>query len=206
MMRILLLLAALVALLALPVLIFGDRFATDTLLDFIRSDSPWTALLGILAICADLVIPMPAHAIMTSFGMTRGWFAGGLLGATGTFSAGVLAYWLCRMLGQRAVIYIAGQASAARLHAFFERYGLWAIAVSRWIPLVPEVVSCLAGATHMSHGRFLTGNLIGSLTVGFAYATLGAMSSVPAAVLFSLSVIVPLCCLALFSIFVVRSV
>lgn len=203
-MRILILLVGLIGLSAIPFLVFGDQFDTGAILDFIRSDSPWAALLGITAMAVDLVIPFPAHAIMTNFGLTQGWFIGGLLGSVGTFSAGLLAYWLCRLVGQRAVVFIAGDGDAVRLTSFFERYGLWSIAASRWIPLVPEVVSSLAGATRMSQSRFLAGNLIGSLSVGFAYGTLGSMSSVPSYLLFAISLAVPIIMLAIFSLFLVR--
>ena len=204
-MRVLMLVACLIAISAIPVLIFGDRIDTGAVLDFFKSDSRWVPLLGVAAISVDLVIPFPAHAIMTGFGMTQGWFIGGLLGSAGTFVAGIIAYWLCRLLGQRAVSFIAGDGNVARLASFFNRYGLWSIAVSRWIPVVPEVVSSLAGATRMPHSRFLTGNLIGSLSVGFAYAALGSMNIVPAYILFAISVAVPALMFAIFSLFLARA-
>jgi uncharacterized membrane protein YdjX (TVP38/TMEM64 family) len=204
-MRLFMLVACLIALSAIPALIFGNQIDTGAVLEFFRSESLWISLLGVAAISVDLVVPFPAHAIMTSFGMTQGWFVGGLLGSAGTFTAGILAYWLCRLLGQRAVSFIAGDGNVARLASFFNRYGLWSIAVSRWIPVVPEVVSSLAGATRMPYSRFLTGNLIGSLSVGFAYAALGSMSIVPAYILFTISVAVPVLMFAMFSLFLARS-
>lgn len=204
-MRVLIAVAGLIGLSAIPLLILGDRFDSDEVLMFFQSNSPWAALSGVLAISLDLVIPFPAQAIMTNFGMTQGWFVGGLLGSVGTFSAGLLAYWLCRLLGQRALTLIAGDKDTARLTAFFERYGLWSIAVSRWIPAVPEVVSSLAGATRMQQSRFLAGNLIGSLSVGFAYGALGSLSNVPAYLLLGISVILPIIMLVIFSLFIKRS-
>lgn len=204
-MRILLIIVGLIALSAIPFLFFGDRFDTGAILEFFQSGSPLSLLLGVVAISVDLVIPFPAHAIMTGFGMTQGWFIGGLLGAIGTFSAGFLAYWLCRIIGQRAVKVIAGDGDIARLTRFFERYGMWSIALSRWIPLVPEVVSSLAGATRMNQSKFLAGNLLGSLSVGFAYGALGSMSIVPAYLLFAISIGVPILLLIVFTIFLARS-
>lgn len=116
-MRLILLAAGLIGLYAIPLIIFGDRFDGAGLLEILQSDSPWAALLGVAAISADLVIPFPAHAIMTGFGMSQGWFVGGLLGAAGTFGAGVLVYWQCRLLGQRVVTFIAGNDNAVRRRA-----------------------------------------------------------------------------------------
>lgn len=70
---------------------------------------------------------------------------------------------------------------------------------------MPEVVSSLAGATRMPHVQFLAGNLIGSLSVGFAYGALSSIGNIPAMVLFSISVIVPLCCLAVFMLFLAKT-
>jgi uncharacterized membrane protein YdjX (TVP38/TMEM64 family) len=204
-MRLLLLLGGLVGLSAIPFMVFGERFEAGDFLAFIQSDSPWAAVLGVAAMAADLVIPFPAQAIMTNFGMSWGWFMGGLLGSAGTFTAGFLAYWLCRLLGQRAVNFIAGEEDAARLKSFFERHGFWSIAVSRWIPLVPEVISSLAGAARMAQWRFMAGNLLGSLSVGFAYSTLGSMDNVPGYVLFAISIAVPVLMLGLFTLVLARS-
>ena len=165
---------------------------------FLRSQRIWAALIGIGAISADLVVPVPAQAIMAALGLIYGALLGGLLATAGTFLAGFIAYWLCRLLGRRAALFIAGQRDMDRIHAFFDRYGLWAIACSRWLPLVPEVLSSLAGVTKMSQARFLLGSLIGSVSVGFAYATWGAMELAPPAVALGLSVLIPFTLLPLF--------
>ena len=74
----------------------------------------------------------------------------------------------------RAASWIAGANEIRRVTGFFERYGLWAIAFSRWLPAIPELLACLAGLTRMSFARFTIGNSTGSLAVGFAYAYFGS--------------------------------
>ena len=40
--------------------------------------------------------------------------------------------------------------SKPRGHQLFHDYGGWILALSRWLPLLPEVVACMAGLFHMS--------------------------------------------------------
>jgi uncharacterized membrane protein YdjX (TVP38/TMEM64 family) len=209
-MRILIIIGLIVAFLAIPAFLVGDRF--DELLDaervtaLLRQHGALAALAGIVAISADLFVPMPAHAIMTSFGIVHGWLLGGLLASAGTFLAGMIAYWLCRLLGPKVAVAIAGQRDMDRLHIFFEKFGMLAIICSRWIPLVPEVISSLAGLSRMTQTRFVTGNMIGSLSVGFFYAYVGHhYGAREPGFAISISIILPLILLPIFLFIVTRS-
>lgn len=208
-MRILGLMLAIVALFAIPFLIFGERIeeylVPARIIDILRAHGVLAAIAGIAAISADLVIPTPAQAIMTAFGLVHGWLIGGLLATTGTFLAGTIAYWLSRLFGRRAAAYIAGERDMARLHRFFERFGFLAIICSRWIPIVPEVVSCLAGITGMPHARFILGNLIGSTTVGFFYAAFGHYYGDTPEFALTVALVVPVLLLPIFFFVVARS-
>lgn len=208
-MRIILIVIFIVTIFAIPVVIFGDRIEDylnfERIIFLLKEHGSLAAVAGIAAISADLFIPTPAHAIMTGFGLVHGWFVGGVLASAGTFLAGTIAYWLSRVMGQRAARFIAGEEDMEKLHALFERYGFGAIIISRWIPIVPEVLSCLAGMTRMPHARFALGNLIGSLSVGFFYAGLGdAYGGTPQFAL-TLSVVLPFLLLPLFLLIAARS-
>lgn len=176
--RLVLLVLLILLVLAVPIMLFGDRFEMmfdgERALAFVRAQGPWGGVVGIGMIMADLFIPLPAPAIMAALGMIYGWMVGGLLASIGSFAAAALGYLLCRLIGPRAAGWVAGPEQVERLSGFFTRYGLWAIALSRWMPAVPEVLACLAGLTRMPVGRFALGNLIGSGAVGFAYAYVGA--------------------------------
>lgn len=167
-----------ICLLAIPSILFGDRLETfldgEKALAYMRSLGGWNILVGIGLIMLDLAVSVPAHAIMAGFGLLYGPLLGGLLAGIGSYCAGLLGYVLCRLLGQRAAKYIAGEEDIERMANFFEHHGLWALALSRWAPVIPEVLSCLAGTTRMPFWKFTLGSLIGSLSVGFAYGYFGA--------------------------------
>jgi uncharacterized membrane protein YdjX (TVP38/TMEM64 family) len=180
--RIVLLVLVVLAVLAVPAILFGERFEDQLdgakALEFVRAQGAWGAAVGIGLICADLIVPLPSPAIMAAMGLIYGPVLGGAIASFGSFLAALLGYTLCRAIGPRAASWIAGPKQTERLGDYFERNGMWAIAVSRFLPAVPEILACLAGLTRMPFGRFATGNLIGSVLVGFINAYFGARGEV----------------------------
>lgn len=55
----------------------------------------------------------------------------------------------------------------------FARSGLWLVALSRWQPVLPEVIACLAGLSRMKPRVFLVALLCGSVPLGFVFAAVG---------------------------------
>jgi uncharacterized membrane protein YdjX (TVP38/TMEM64 family) len=183
-------------------IIFGERFEVmldgERALEFVRAQGPWGAVVGIGLIVVDLVVPVPTPAIMTALGLIYGPFVGGALASFGSFIAALIGYTLCRAIGPRAASWIAGKEEIERMSGFFDKYGLWAIALSRWAPALPEVLACLAGLSRMSFWRFSLGNLIGSAAVGFAYAGFGASGADNPAAAFGAAILLPYLALPIF--------
>lgn len=207
--RLVLLVLVILLVLAVPMMVFGERFEMmfdgERALTFVRAQGAWGGVVAIGMIMADLFIPLPAPAIMAALGLIYGTTLGGLLASLGSFAAASLGYALCRIIGPRAAGWIAGPAQIERLSGFFERYGLWAIALSRWMPAVPEVLACLAGLTRMPLGRFALGNFIGSVAVGFAYAYVGASGADDPSGALTIAFLAPYLALPLFFIYLARS-
>lgn len=176
-MRLYLLIFAFVLAMLIPVFIFDEeideQFGGENGLALLQTFGAWAWLVGIGLIVSDLVIPMPSTAVIAGLGMLYGPWLGGLIGGIGSILAGVVGYFGCRMLGQRVVNVLVGEANLDKLDKFFARYGLWAIALSRWMPLLPEALACLAGMARMPAGRFLAALSVGSLAMGFSFGLLG---------------------------------
>jgi uncharacterized membrane protein YdjX (TVP38/TMEM64 family) len=176
-MQLYLVIFALVALMLVPVLILDDEidayFAGEEGLRRLQSYGGWAWLVGIGLIICDLVLPVPSTAVIAGLGMLYGPWLGGLLGGLGSLLAGLVAYGGCRLLGQRVLDFLVGPANLEKLARFFTRYGLWAIALSRWMPLLPEALCCLAGMARMRAVPFLAALACGSFAMGFAFASLG---------------------------------
>lgn len=176
-MRLTLVVLGLVALMLLPVFLFDDEiedaFAGEAGVRRLQSYGDWAWAAGILLIVSDLVLPVPSTAVISGLGMIYGPWLGGTIGGIGSMAAGLIAYGGCRLLGSRVFHFLMGETNLVKLSRFFERFGLAAIALSRWMPILPEALACLAGAAKMRFIPFLSALACGSFAMGFAFAFLG---------------------------------
>lgn len=170
---------------------FMRWFTGDAALEWIRSWGAWGWLAIIGLLMTDLVLPVPATPVMTAAGYLYGPLLGGLISAVGSFCAGLLGYGLCRMFGRSIALRLACERELEEHHTLFQRSGPWLVAASRWLPLLPEVVSCLAGLTRMPFRLFATALACGSLPLGFVYAGIGAAGQDNPKLALALSIIVP---------------
>ena len=200
--RLVLLVLTVLTVLAVPALLLGDHFEDQLdgakALEFVRAQGSWSAAVGIGLIVADLFIPIPSPAVMAAMGLIYGPVLGGAIASFASFLAALAGYTLCRAIGPRAASWIAGPRQIERLSEFFERNGMWAIAVSRFIPAVPEILACLAGLTRMPFARFSAGNLIGSISVGFINAYFGARGETDPASTVAVVLVAPYVALPIF--------
>jgi uncharacterized membrane protein YdjX (TVP38/TMEM64 family) len=168
----------LLALLVGSYLAWGERFeellAGEAARSRLDSFGPWTPAAAILLMVSDVVLPIPTTAVIAALGMLYGPWVGGLIGAAGSFLAGAAGYGLCRVLGERAARFLLGSAAFERARGFFGTAGGWLVALSRWMIILPEMVSCLAGLARMPAGRYFAALACGSMPLGFAYGAIGA--------------------------------
>ena len=194
-MRLLRLSLLLAVLLCIPFLIWGDTFTRwftgDAAVEWLRGCGAWgwLAVLGLLI--GDLILPVPATGVMSAAGYLYGTLVGGTLSALGSILSGLLAYGLCRLFGRNAAGRLAGVDDLARNESLFQRSGPWIIALSRWMPLLPEVTSCLAGLARMPLRTFTLSLMCGSVPMGFTYAAIGSSGQDNPALAIALSIAIP---------------
>lgn len=181
--------------LCIPFLIWGDQFMQwftgDAAIAWIRGWGAWGWLAVIGLLVSDLFLPIPATPVMSAAGYLYGAFVGGLVSAAGSFAAGMLGYGLCRGLGRNIAQRLVGEKELAEHHTHFQRSGPWLVAASRWMPLLPEVISCLAGLTRMPLRVFVVSLACGCVPMGFVYAAIGAAGQDNPKLAIGLSVLVP---------------
>jgi len=134
----------------------------------------WAAAIGLLV--ADIVLPIPATGVMAALGSVYGPVLGAIVGAVGSAAAGVVGYAVARFGGKRPARWIAGEEELTRFQAFFDRWGGFAIILSRILPILPEVVAVLAGLARMRVRRFLAALLLGTVPTAALFAYLGHVS------------------------------
>ena len=142
------------------------------LLDWIAG-LPTVALYGALALAAaveNVFPPFPADTVVAfgSFAAARG--KGSALGSfaatwAGNVAGALLMYALGRRYGSamlRGRLLRAGPDAERKLHDMYRRHGLWALALSRFIPGVRAIVPPFAGALRLSPVRALAAMAVAS--------------------------------------------
>lgn len=195
-MRLSLILVLLAILFAIPFVLYGefweDWLAGDGAVAWLDDWGAWAWAMALLLLLGDLVLPVPATAVLTALGILYGPVVGGLIGTAGSCLAGLTGYSACRLFGRKAALVVTGKKDMERSERFFRRSGGWAVVLSRWMPLLPEVVSCLAGLSRMQPGRFCIALVCGTLPMAFTYAIIGHLGADEPVLALCASAIIPL--------------
>ena len=181
-MRLLWLFLGLAVLFLTPFLIWGGSleatFSLEGSVAWLQSFDKWAWLAGILLLMGDLFLPIPGTVIMSALGLVYGTVLGGLIAFVGSFLSGALSYGLCRMLGRGAARRLLGAKDLEKGERLFSNVGGWIVVMSRWLPLFPEVVACMAGLTRMPATVFLFALACGSLPLALVFAAVGQAGSI----------------------------
>ncbi len=161
----------------LPFLLWGDalmeRFALQGSINWLSDYGKWAWIAGIFLLISDILLPVPGTLIMSALGYIYGPWLGSLIAIVGSVLSGALGYWLCRSLGKRAAHRILGASGYDKGRETFNRVGGWLVVLSRWLPIFPEVVACMAGLNHMDVKKFHLALLVSALPMGIVYAIIG---------------------------------
>ena len=191
-----LLILVLLGAILIPFFIWGGRFDAALSLEgarqWMEGFGIWAWAGGVLLLVSDIVLPVPSTVVMSAIGWVYGWLIGGVVCAAGSMLSGIVAYAACRWLGHGAAVWIAGEAGIQKAEALFERHGGWLVAVSRWTPVLPEAVACLAGIARMRWRVFLPALACGSIPLGFAFAAIGHLGQSEPTWAIALSAITPI--------------
>ena len=132
----------------------------------------WAAAIGLLA--ADLFLPIPGTVVMSALGFLYGTLVGGIVAAAGSMIAGIVGYGIGRCCGEPTARRLLGDPDFEKGRRLFGSGGGWLVAISRALPILPEVISCTAGLVRMPFRKFVLSLACGSLPMGFLFAAIGA--------------------------------
>jgi len=177
-MRLLLIFLAFAAIVLTTFFIWGDplmqTFSMEGSVTWLDQYGSWAWAMGIVLLMGDLLLPLPATLVMSALGYIYGPVAGGLISAAGSFAAGATGYWLCRLMGEKAARKLLGNKDYEKGQNLSGKIGGWVVVLSRWLPVFPEVISCMAGLVHMPARQFHLALACSSLPMGFVYAFIGS--------------------------------
>lgn len=135
----------------------------------------WAWLAGIGLLLADLLLPIPGTIVMSALGAVYGFWLGGLFAATGSMLAGILGYGVGRFFKEGFAKRWLGERDFEKGRALFARRGALVVAVSRALPILPEVLACMAGLLRMPFRKFTLALACGSVPMGFLFAWIGTV-------------------------------
>ncbi len=176
-MRLIVWFSALAALVLGVWLIWGgrwdDQFTFGGSVRWLKSAGQWAWAAGILLLMGDLAVPVPGTIVISALGFIYGTLLGGVIASVGLVAAGLLGYGLGRLLGEKFARRWLGDGDYERGKRLFASGGGWMVALSRALPILPEVISCTAGLVRMPFRRFGMALACGSVPMGFLFAAIG---------------------------------
>jgi len=143
---------------------------------FLHRRSWAVALAGVALLVADVVLPVPSAGVMIAQGAVFGLVAGSLLSLVGGTGATAAAYLLGRR-GRGLVERLVTPGQQRRAEEFLDRHGVWAIVVSRPLPMLAETVAIIAGTSRVSLRSAVLAGAVGNVVPAVAYAAVGAYTA-----------------------------
>lgn len=127
-----------------------------------------------LMILQSIVSPIPAFVITLANAAIFGWWQGALLSWTSSMVGAALCFYIARGLGRDVVVSLTSERALQSLDGFFDKYGKWAIIVSRLLPFMSfDIVSYAAGLTSMGFWPFIIATGIGQAPATIVYSYVG---------------------------------
>jgi membrane-associated protein len=143
---------------------------------WLRSFERWAWAVAMAVIIGDFLLPLPSTPALVCLGIVYGPWLGGLLGGVATTSAGLLAFGTTRALGRRGALYLVGEADLARAQRFYDRWGVYAVALGRALGGPLEWLVLIAGISGMPFARASAALLVGGFSAAFVTASLGDLA------------------------------
>jgi len=179
----------------LPFVIWGDQIESllvvDTEAGTLAKQDQWAWAVGIGLLIADIVIPIPTTSIIAGLGIIYGPAVGAGVAILGSMLSAFIGYAIGRFLGRPIAQRFAGN-RLAEGDRLILKYGGWIVAASRWLPVLPEVISVVAGAHRMPVGLFGLSALCGVVPFSLAFATLGHVGADAPVITLVIAAIVPI--------------
>ena len=122
----------------------------------LAADRPKYAVSSFLLLASDIVLPVPNSIIMYANGFALGSMAGAGLSLFSLMTGAVAGYFLGKWS-----TYGRWATADSKAIAFWEKYGVLSILITRGIPVVSESICIIGGHVRMPFGRYCLMNLLG---------------------------------------------
>jgi membrane protein DedA with SNARE-associated domain len=145
-------------------------------LDACRQWPGLVGLLGAFSLIADILLPVPSSFVCTTLGQILGILPATAICATGLQIGSWIGWSLGRAWGVRCLERCCGNDAQEIGREAIEKWGGWAIALTRPVPLLAESVVLLLGTHDASFARWFPILMLSNLAIALAWCSLGAWS------------------------------
>lgn len=132
----------------------------------------------VLLLFVDLFIAVPTMTIIILAGYFIGFELAVLYTFIGLFSASMTGYLLSRKHGAKILNKLSDdEQQKLEMTELFNKHGVLVLILSRAVPMLPEISSCLAGTCKMSFKRFFFAWSLGTIPYLCVIAYAGSISN-----------------------------
>lgn len=132
----------------------------------------------VLLLFVDLFIAVPTMTIIILAGYFIGFELALLYTTIGLLSASLTGYFLSKKYGMKVLDKLSSnEEQKQEMTDLFNKYGVLVLVLSRAVPMLPEISSCLAGTCNMSLKRFLLAWFLGTIPYVCVIAYAGSISN-----------------------------
>lgn len=144
--------------------------------DFLSENSVFAAGSGMLLLALDILLPIPSSIIMAAMGHLFGVVLGALFSFIGMMLSCVIGYYIGSLWGSYWMKR-TDEAKQKRSLEILEKWGGFALIVTRPIPVLSESVVVLSGIKRMPFRTVFGTCAVGLLPTSIFYAIVGAYST-----------------------------
>ena len=161
-----------------PFMIWDEEITTWTEGALETSQDAWVVggvvVVGLMA--SDIVAPIPNSLLATGSGMFLGFVRGTLASTIGMVISCFIGYFVGLKAGRPTIGKFVGDEELARLERLTARFGYWAVALTRALPVLGEAAVVFAGMSRMPLRRFTIVSVLSCLGLSAVYGAAGHYS------------------------------
>ena len=146
----------------------------DIALDWAGSDKLLVSLIVILALTADVILPVPNGLTNTFAGMSLGWAIASFVVWIGLSLGATIAYFIGRFAGEPIVKKIVGDREFTKAQTTLKDFNIIGLIISRPIPCFAELTAITAGLSKISFKAFFLVVGITNIGVAIIFSGIGA--------------------------------
>lgn len=159
----------------------NDTDKINAIKSMIERTGAWGMIIFvIIQILQVVILPLPAVVCYVPGAMIWGAPLAMLLASIGVIAGSVLAYFIGKIWGKKAVIWIAGKETTEKYSAYFGKRGKGIFVIMQILPFFPDDILCMvSGLTGMNFWFFLTTICLIRPGIIAAYCFLGSGNLIP---------------------------